>query len=331
MPVPSLGQNNQNAPSLNWTVMSTVNQPAFRVFATSIWTGSEMIVWGGNDVSVMLATGAAYNPATDTWRPIAIAPEGRSRHSAVWTGSKMFIYGGRNNSGFGKPTSPFLVYDPATNSWSSEGTTGAPAVVEWTTAIWSGSEIVVYGGKLIDVVGQVFTNAAYAYNPTTRIWRTLASGPKSLSGHTAVWTGYEMIIVGGSTVDNFNIKASNSSIFVLDPINNYWATLPYYAPGIAELSQTGTGVVYIGNSIYAVCAYDSQLINSNRILKFAAGVSTTFYNYKLAQPAHNCDYTNAVWTGSEILAWGSWYTPISPVVINSTHQIPLGFKILLGF
>ena len=32
-----------------WTATSTTNAPAARAFHTAVWTGSEMIVWGGYD------------------------------------------------------------------------------------------------------------------------------------------------------------------------------------------------------------------------------------------------------------------------------------------
>lgn len=36
---------------------------------TAVWTGSEMIIWGGQSNYVYLNSGARYNPATDTWIP----------------------------------------------------------------------------------------------------------------------------------------------------------------------------------------------------------------------------------------------------------------------
>ena len=32
-----------------WTATSTTNAPAARHYHTAVWTGSEMIVWGGYD------------------------------------------------------------------------------------------------------------------------------------------------------------------------------------------------------------------------------------------------------------------------------------------
>ena len=33
----------------SWTAISTINAPAPRGGNTAVWTGSEMIVWGGDD------------------------------------------------------------------------------------------------------------------------------------------------------------------------------------------------------------------------------------------------------------------------------------------
>ena len=47
-----------------------------------------MIIWGGDPDGGCpggVADGAAYNPVTDAWRPIADAPvSGRSSHHGIW-------------------------------------------------------------------------------------------------------------------------------------------------------------------------------------------------------------------------------------------------------
>ena len=51
-----------------WTATSTTNAPVGRDVHTAVWTGSEMIVWGGYDISTTtLNTGGRYNPSTDSW------------------------------------------------------------------------------------------------------------------------------------------------------------------------------------------------------------------------------------------------------------------------
>ena len=52
----------------SWTATTTANAPTARFNHTAVWTGSEMIVWGGvDDVPGLTNTGGRYNPSTDSW------------------------------------------------------------------------------------------------------------------------------------------------------------------------------------------------------------------------------------------------------------------------
>jgi len=67
-----------------------------------VWTGSEMIVWGGYFFDCCFEyfnTGGRYNPATDSWTATGMtnAPNGRFNHTSVWTDSEMIIWGGETN------------------------------------------------------------------------------------------------------------------------------------------------------------------------------------------------------------------------------------------
>src|SRR5207249_3442542 len=75
-----------------WTPTSLTNAPIARSGHTAVWTGSEMIVWGGAGMN----TGGRYNPVTDSWTDTSTtnAPSERSGHTAVWTGSEMIVWGG---------------------------------------------------------------------------------------------------------------------------------------------------------------------------------------------------------------------------------------------
>ena len=80
-----------------WTATSTTNAPSARAGHTAVWTGSEMIVWGGGASGpVYFNTGGRYNPSTDSWTATSTtnAPDARASHTAVWTGSEMIVWGG---------------------------------------------------------------------------------------------------------------------------------------------------------------------------------------------------------------------------------------------
>src|SRR5881396_1869676 len=43
--------------------------PSKRTGNTAVWTGREMIIWGGGSQSVWLGDGGVYDLDSDTWRP----------------------------------------------------------------------------------------------------------------------------------------------------------------------------------------------------------------------------------------------------------------------
>jgi len=80
-----------------WILTATANAPDARGGHTAVWTGSEVIVWGGYDNNfVPLNSGGRYNPATDSWIAYSLsnAPLPRDGHSAIWNGSEMIVWGG---------------------------------------------------------------------------------------------------------------------------------------------------------------------------------------------------------------------------------------------
>jgi N-acetylneuraminic acid mutarotase len=85
----------------NWTEITIENTPEARRDFSTVWTGTEMVVWGGRrtynvSFTAYLNSIGIYNPARDVWRNPATqhTPDGRYNHSAVWTGTDLIIYGG---------------------------------------------------------------------------------------------------------------------------------------------------------------------------------------------------------------------------------------------
>jgi hypothetical protein len=62
--------------------------PESRWAHSFVWTGSEMIIWGGLNGST--PSGSRYDPVTDVWSATSQvgAPSARYDHSAVWTGEQ---------------------------------------------------------------------------------------------------------------------------------------------------------------------------------------------------------------------------------------------------
>ena len=108
---------------------------------------------GGYDGTNDLNTGRRYDPGTDSWTAIstASAPDAGELHTAVWAGSTMIVWGGSTClAPFNcEPSDTGGRYDPNTDNWTATSTTNAPEARSNHTAVWTGSEMIVWGGGIL--------------------------------------------------------------------------------------------------------------------------------------------------------------------------------------
>ena len=80
-----------------WVATVTAGAPVARSYQSMVWTGTEMLVWGGYSAGY-LGIGGRYATLTGIWTSTSNsgAPSNRSGHTAVWTGSEMILFGGYN-------------------------------------------------------------------------------------------------------------------------------------------------------------------------------------------------------------------------------------------
>jgi N-acetylneuraminic acid mutarotase len=276
-----------------WTATSNVNPPDARWDHTAVWTGSEMVVWGGIN-SIRLNTGGRYNPSTDSWAATSLvnAPTGRNLHAAVWTGSEMIVWGGEPILNTGGR------YNPITDSWTATSTANAPAAREAHTAVWTGSEMIVWGG----VNNAVWMNSGGRYNPGTDSWTATntTNAPSARWDHAAVWTGSEMMIWGGTDQTNYLNTGGRYS-----PTTNSWMPtgLANAPPG-----RVGHTAVWSGSEMIVWGGVDNSLNDINTGGRYSPStdswVPTTLGNAPLPRDSHS-----AVWTGSEMIVWGGHLYP----------------------
>ncbi|MFH1226482.1 MAG: hypothetical protein V1701_01095 [Planctomycetota bacterium] len=197
-----------------WATISTTDVPATRSGHTAVWdsTDSKMLVWGGyNEVggqTIRLNTGGIYYPTTDTWVSDAItttgAPAARAGHTALWiTGTGMVIWGGEQSKN--NPLGNGGVYSPTANSWTSINPTGAPTPRAFHSAVWSGTEMIVFNGWN----GTVYLNDGGRYNPILNSWKLFDTNTPSTTTrrafHTAIWdtVNNQMITWGGAILGGY--------------------------------------------------------------------------------------------------------------------------------
>ena len=285
-----------------WLPVTGFNAPSRRTAQTLVWTGTEMIVWGGCTTTQNFCSensGGRYNPATDSWTPTSVtnAPSPRHRHTAVWTGDRMIVWGGcRQTTTSTCRTSPLPeggMYFPATDSWQPVATADVGQVRH--TAVWTGMKMIVFGGY-----GEEGNNKLGGrYNPNTNTWTPLnpAGAPFPRLDHTAVWTGIEMIVWGG--VNDTSEPQNTGARY--NPATNTWTpTSLVNAPS----PRRGHTAVWTG-TVMIVWGGDAGGIETfNNGARYNPANDTWTATNTANAPPPRTDHV-AVWTGTEMIVWGA--------------------------
>jgi N-acetylneuraminic acid mutarotase len=281
-----------------WSPTTLTNAPEARDDHTAVWTGSEMIVWGGEGSGgIFLNTGGRYDPSTDSWTATSLtnAPASRYGHTAVWTGSEMIVWGGLGSSGFVNTGSR---YNPSTDSWIATTNANAPAVRWRHTAVWTGSEMIVWGGESSG--GIFFLNTGGRYDPGTDSWMATSttSAPEGRSNHTAVWTGSEMIVWGGYKGSSTGINTGGR----YDPTTDNWTATSLTNAPDPRFDHTA---VWSGSEMIAWGGYAGCCGFVNTGGRYSAGTDSWTATTTTSAPTGRYQHT-AVWTGSEMIIWGGF-------------------------
>ena len=168
-----------------WSATTGVGAPSARGLHTAVWTGSEMIVWGGSAAGSGLGTGSRYDPAGDVWTATTStgAPSARTLHTAVWSGDEMIVWGGNN---LGNGVSSGARYSPAGDTWNSTTNTGAPSARFQQTAVWTGNSMIVWGGFDSAAIGTLGTYYPGAVQASGSVVQPLAPSPSVLGSPLTV-------------------------------------------------------------------------------------------------------------------------------------------------
>src|SRR5678816_3589722 len=93
----------------------------------------------------------SYDPESETWKalPREGAPIAARGMQAIWTGTEMIVWSGANLEG-DPPLNLGLQtggrYNPNSNSWQPTATDRAPDGRLYYAAVWTGEEMIVWGG-----------------------------------------------------------------------------------------------------------------------------------------------------------------------------------------
>jgi len=255
-----------------WRVIA--QPPISPRFAEAVWTGTEMIVFGGSGNS---RGAAAYDPATDTWRTLADLPYRLERQAEAVLGDGV-VYAWPSYVRRGDTVAP-LAYDIESDSWRSLTIPESLDTPLAPSLIWTGDELIAWG------LARSFESdygVGLAFDPASGSWRALPPTPLaptrpsdgSEASQAAVWTGSQAVIWTGWIGSEWD--APTTSILAYNPETTSWTDLdPAPVQGIGmwnhPLIWTGTQVVAYVSSADSVLIYrpDPQGTSSS------ADVSTT--------------------------------------------------------
>lgn len=165
------------------------------------------------------------------------------------------------------------------------------AIDEAHEGVWTGTEAVVWGGGIKDVV---VIASGQRYNLGTNTWSPLpvAGAPPGRLGHTAVWTGSEMIVFGG--FDPVGVLNNGGRY---DLTSDAWSPIDDPSPGNGRAEHTA---VWTGSEMIVFGGFDGT------------GVRNDGLRYNPAQDSWSATAVSdvarqlhlAVWTGTEMIIFG---------------------------
>jgi hypothetical protein len=208
-------------------------------FEALVWTGSEVIAWGGCDPGVQdecvpTDTGYAFDPATEDWSAIPAAPAAAGAPHAVWTGSEAIF--------IDEDTFDGVAFDSEARTWRT--LPDAPIAPRFGAIyLWTGSEVIVWGGGYR---GDPTIAEGAAYDPVADSWRRIADGPVGLNYANAVWTGREMLVFGSAQNDKGWAATDRAVGAAYDPSLDRWRELPS-----SDLSPQASSAAWTGEVMVA--------------------------------------------------------------------------------
>lgn len=133
--------------------------------------------------------------------------------SGTNTSSKLWVVGGTSGA-LSAALSTVLSYSPATNSWTTETTSGTYTPVSFAAYARYGTKIYVFGG--FNASGTV-QSSTQIFDTATLTWSTGGALPSAMAHGTAVVVGSKILVLGGTSVNASTAWAVSTLNALYDP------------------------------------------------------------------------------------------------------------------
>jgi YVTN family beta-propeller protein len=186
-----------------WSNKFTIPNQATISQVTGVTINNNIYVVGGNDYK--------YDPTANTWTQIASQPFAQYGAADVING-KIYLVGFDPFS----TTTRVVIYDPASDSWSTGATMPALRLDIAVTA--ANGKVYVFGGRSGTGADPV-TSSVYEYTPSTNTWATKTNMPTARMGAVAISLNGLIYVIGGNNGAR-NLQVNE----VYNPANDTWIT-----------------------------------------------------------------------------------------------------------
>jgi hypothetical protein len=277
-----------------WKPTAVANAPSGRHSHSAIWTGSEMIVWGGFS-NTYEATGGRYDPIRDEWTPLPFTTiKGRARHVAVWTGADMIVWGGSNGVA---PQGDGSRYSLGANTWTNLPG-GGPSARFNSVGVWTGSALAVWGGlNTFDW----FADGKY-HNPSLNNWTSISNTNRPTLRESAsfAWTGAGLLLWSGWNGGDFLQDGA-----LLKPAVGTGGTWSPINVALAPSPRAQNAAIWTGSEL---CVWGGCGEDACSEVREDGGCYSTSKDSWRAIPAEEAFPGRiapaAVWTGTELIVFG---------------------------
>jgi N-acetylneuraminic acid mutarotase len=262
-----------------WTKKSPMPRPAHHAALAAV--NGKIYAFGGfvAPTNTPIPLGAAwepiadayeFNPATDSWKPLAPLPGKRGSAIAAEVGGKIYVIGGATTMEGSKD--PFFtafgparvlgtndVYDPATNTWESRNPMSVPRNHAFSGVV--NGKIYVIGGRTghAFILSATNTDVVEEYNPASNMWSIPKERMPTARSGGASGTDGRRIYVAGGEVTTTELVGAFRAVEAYEPATNSWMTLPSM-----PMPRHGVAGAVIGNRFHLV----SGMIQSAGALTF---------------------------------------------------------------
>jgi hypothetical protein len=301
----------------HWSTLPTAPIAA-RADAAAVWTGRQMLIWGGeNGVhnGHLMADGAGYDPSSKVWTTLPTSPlTARTGTASAWTGTGFFVWGGFTQLAASSVVAKDgALYNPSTNTWRR-----LPAA---PLSARGQAQAVVLDGLVYVVGGRTPTGSeppgadAAVFDPATNAWTVLPDPPATpahevadqiaagVNGRLEIWQLWSHVTALSA---NSETVGSGIDAFSYNPATRLWSggeavdTGAADGPhGIDQVFWTGQRLVLAAASIWCGACTGPPDPHSHGYQRLPGASGWT------AIPQGPVDEDNALyqWTGSALIGY----------------------------